>query len=201
MAMVGKVYEVLSADENDGSKIAPGVFPGTLAGLVDALDAARCRSAADTPKVVVIVEGKRRQTIRRFEAAQKSGRRPRWTSAATARTASRAESARESGRVVRGYPPPWPVCGPADHHHELAALPGPAWQRPGHHDAEPPGLPRRAEYLPVQGRRPVLEHAPDLPPEAQPGVPDGVRPHARPAEVDGRRGLRSQGGSPPACQP
>ena len=66
----GKVYEVLSADENDGSKIPTGTFPGTLAGLIDALDAARYRSAADTPKKVVIVEGERRQIIRRFEGGR-----------------------------------------------------------------------------------------------------------------------------------
>ncbi len=43
------------------------VFPGTLQGLLGALDAGMYRSAAGTPKVVVIVEGKHRKIIRRFE--------------------------------------------------------------------------------------------------------------------------------------
>ena len=41
--------------------------PGRLAGFLDALDAARYRSAAGTPKAAVIVEGKRRQVICGFE--------------------------------------------------------------------------------------------------------------------------------------
>lgn len=48
MATGGKTYVVEDADENAKSKIPPGVFPGTLAGLIDALDAARYRSAAGT---------------------------------------------------------------------------------------------------------------------------------------------------------
>jgi hypothetical protein len=43
------------------------IFPGTLRGLLDALDAARYRSAAGTPKALIIVEGKQRQIIRRYE--------------------------------------------------------------------------------------------------------------------------------------
>lgn len=53
-------------DESLGADGRP-VFPGTLAGLLGALDAVRYRSAAGIPKAVVIVEGKRRQVIRRYE--------------------------------------------------------------------------------------------------------------------------------------
>ncbi len=67
MATASKTYVVEDADGNAKSKIPPGVFPGTLAGLIDALDAAGYRSAAGTPKVLIIVEGSRRQVIRRFE--------------------------------------------------------------------------------------------------------------------------------------
>ena len=67
MAMAGKVYVVEDADPGASSGIPAGTFPGTLAGLLDALDAARYRSAAGTPKVLAIAEGKNRQVIRRFE--------------------------------------------------------------------------------------------------------------------------------------
>jgi hypothetical protein len=67
MAMAGKVYVVEDADVGASSGIPAGTFPGTLAGLLDALDAARYRSAAGTPKVLAIAEGKDRQVIRRFE--------------------------------------------------------------------------------------------------------------------------------------
>ena len=67
MANAAKTYVVEDADESAKSAIPPGVFPGTLAGLLDALDAARYRSAAGTPKVLVISEGKNRRVIRRFE--------------------------------------------------------------------------------------------------------------------------------------
>ena len=67
MAMAGKVYVVEDADPGASSGIPAGTFPGTLAGLLDALDAARYRSAAGTPKVLVIAEAKDRQVIRRFE--------------------------------------------------------------------------------------------------------------------------------------
>lgn len=67
MATDLKVYTVEDADPESGSGIPAGTFPGTLAGLLDALDAARYRSAAGTPKVLVIAEGKSRQVIRRFE--------------------------------------------------------------------------------------------------------------------------------------
>jgi hypothetical protein len=66
MARAGKTYVVEDADKDSGSSIAPGIFPGTLQGLLDALDAARYRSAAGTPKALIIVEGKR-QIIRRYE--------------------------------------------------------------------------------------------------------------------------------------
>jgi hypothetical protein len=67
MVTAEKVYVVEDADPEAGSGIPAGTFPGTLAGLLDALDAARYRSAAGTPKALVIAEGKNRQVIRRFE--------------------------------------------------------------------------------------------------------------------------------------
>jgi hypothetical protein len=67
MATDLKVYSVEDADPEVSSGIPAGTFPGTLAGLLDALDAARFRSASGTPKVLVIAEGKNRQVIRRFE--------------------------------------------------------------------------------------------------------------------------------------
>ena len=67
MAKAGKEYVVEDADPEASSDIPAGTFPGPLAGLLDALDAARYRSAAGTPKALVIVEGKDRQVIRRFE--------------------------------------------------------------------------------------------------------------------------------------
>jgi hypothetical protein len=67
MASAAKTYVVEDADESAGSGIPPGVFPGTLQGLLDALDAARYRSAAGTPKVLIIAEEAERQVIRRFE--------------------------------------------------------------------------------------------------------------------------------------
>jgi hypothetical protein len=83
------------------SDIPPGVFPGTLRGLLDALDAAQYRSAAGTPKAVVIAEGKRRQVIRKFERGQEV-----WS-------ASRAEILRGHGKETpnlqalrRGRPNP-----------------------------------------------------------------------------------------------
>lgn len=87
MASASKTYVVEDADESAKSGIAPGVFPGTLAGLVDALDAARYRSASSTgtPKVLAIVEGNLRTIIRRFEGGQET-----WS-------ASRVEILRERG--------------------------------------------------------------------------------------------------------
>jgi hypothetical protein len=67
MATARKSYVVEDADKEAGSGTPPGVFPGTLRGLLDALDAACHRSAAGTPKALIIVEGGRRQVIRRFE--------------------------------------------------------------------------------------------------------------------------------------
>jgi hypothetical protein len=68
MAAGVKVYRVEDADPESSSGIPAGTFPGTLAGLLEALDAARYRSAASgTPMVLVIEEGKNRQVIRRFE--------------------------------------------------------------------------------------------------------------------------------------
>lgn len=70
--MAGKTYQVEDADESGrpGSKV--GVFPGTLHGLLEALDAARYRSAAGTPTALAIAEGKRRQVIRRFEGGKET---------------------------------------------------------------------------------------------------------------------------------
>lgn len=70
MATASKTYVVEDADAKAKSEIPAAVFRGTLQGLLDALDAARYRSAAGTPKVLVIVEGKRRQVIRRFEGGR-----------------------------------------------------------------------------------------------------------------------------------
>ena len=68
MANAAKTYLVEDADESAKSGIPPGVFPGTLAGLLDALDAATYRSAAArAPIALIIEEGKSRQIIRRFE--------------------------------------------------------------------------------------------------------------------------------------
>jgi len=67
MGTAAKSYVVEDAEEGSNAKAARTPFPGTLAGLLDALAAARYRSAAGTPKVVIIVEGRQRKVIRRFE--------------------------------------------------------------------------------------------------------------------------------------
>ena len=85
MAASAKTYVVEDADKSSDPKTASTAFPGTLAGLLEALGAARYRSAAGTPKVVVIVEGKQRTIIRRFEGGSEV-----WS-------ASRAEIRREHG--------------------------------------------------------------------------------------------------------
>jgi hypothetical protein len=46
VAASGKTYLVENADKNAEPDIPPAVFPGTLKGLLDALDAARYRSAS-----------------------------------------------------------------------------------------------------------------------------------------------------------
>ena len=69
MAMHGKSYIVEDVPGQD-QQSTPGVFPGTLQGLLDALDAGSYRSAAGSPKIVVIAEGQHRQVIRRFEGGQ-----------------------------------------------------------------------------------------------------------------------------------
>jgi len=61
--MADKVYVVEDSDPDSEPKSTTGIFPGTLRGLLDALEAARFRSAAGTPKSLVIVEGKRRQGL------------------------------------------------------------------------------------------------------------------------------------------
>jgi hypothetical protein len=97
MASAAKTYVVEDAGESAKSGIPPGVFPGTLAGLVDALDAARYRSAATgTPKVLAIVEGKQRTVIRRLRAARRRGRRPGSRSSGSANTAGRMSDRGES---------------------------------------------------------------------------------------------------------
>lgn len=90
MARAAKTYVVEDAEESSDPKAVHTPFPGTLAGLLDALDAARYRSAAGTPKVVVIVEGKQRKIIRRFESGNEV-----WS-------ASRAEVRPERGNEPRG---------------------------------------------------------------------------------------------------
>lgn len=73
MASAAKTYVVEDADESAESGIPAGEFPGTLAGLIDALDAARYRSAAaGTPMALVIVEGDERQVIRRFHGGHET---------------------------------------------------------------------------------------------------------------------------------
>jgi hypothetical protein len=98
----GKVYVVEDADTSSTPKGPRAEFPGTLQCLIDALDAAAYRSAADTPKAIVIVEGKQRQPIRRFEGGKEV-----WSASFSDRTA-RSRSAT-------------PACG---HAHLLA------WARP-----------------------------------------------------------------------
>jgi len=89
MATHGKSYIVEDVPGQE-QQTTPGVFPGTLQGLLDALDAGTYRSAAGSPKMVVIAEGKHRQVIRRFEGGQEV-----WS-------ASRAEIRREAGRALPG---------------------------------------------------------------------------------------------------
>lgn len=67
VARAAKTYLVEDADAAMEPAGTRAVFPGTLQGLLDALDAARYRSAAGSPKAVVIVEGGQRKIIRRFE--------------------------------------------------------------------------------------------------------------------------------------
>jgi hypothetical protein len=66
MAEAVKTYIVRDADVGGGNSMAR-TFPGTLRGLTEALDDARFRSASGAPKVVVVMEGKQRRIIRRFE--------------------------------------------------------------------------------------------------------------------------------------
>lgn len=88
MASATKTYVVEDADGGGASGGGPAVFPGTLQGLLDALDAGRYRSAAGSPKAVVIVRGGQRQVIRRFENGIEA-----WS-------ASRAEISREHGTAA-----------------------------------------------------------------------------------------------------
>ena len=66
-----KTYIVEDAEPGISSGIPAATFPGTLTGLLDALDAARYRSAAArTAMALIIIEGSQRQPIRRFESGQ-----------------------------------------------------------------------------------------------------------------------------------
>jgi hypothetical protein len=67
MAQAVKTYIVRDADVGGGGNLMARTFPGTLKGLTEALDDARFRSAAGAPKVVVVVEGRRRRIIRQFD--------------------------------------------------------------------------------------------------------------------------------------
>ena len=67
-------------------------FPGHARGPARALDAARYRSAAGTPKVLVIAEGKDRQVIRRFENGHETWLDPGSSSALGRATGCRTEA-------------------------------------------------------------------------------------------------------------
>jgi hypothetical protein len=115
MATDLKVYSVEDADPESSSGIPAGTFPGTLAGLLDALDAARYRSAAGTPKVLVIAEGKNRRSSGASRTATRPGRHPRPTSTLSRRTDRRTEPGRGVAAVGssgarplrRGCGEPW----------------------------------------------------------------------------------------------
>ena len=100
MATASKTYVVEDADNSAGSGSPSGVFPGTLKGLLEALDAARFRSAAGTPKVLVVAEGNNRRVIRR----PRSFLPPSWSSATSISRRSRTmpSSARRSGTLLPG---------------------------------------------------------------------------------------------------
>jgi hypothetical protein len=78
----GKVYVVEDADTSSTPEGPRAEFPETLQCLIDALDAAAYRSAADTPKAIVIVGGKQRQPVRRFEGGKEV-----WSASFSDRTA------------------------------------------------------------------------------------------------------------------
>jgi hypothetical protein len=107
MAMAGKVYVVEDADPEASSGIPAGTFPGTLAGLLDALDAARYRSAAGTPKVLIIAEGKDRQVIRRFENGQETSDGVCLSPVAAGRSAARVRGGRPRSGETQGR---WPLA-------------------------------------------------------------------------------------------
>ena len=90
MATAAKTYIVEDAGKSSDPRAVRGPYPGTLAGLPDALDGARYRSAAGTAKVVVIAEGRQRKVIRRFEGGSQ------------VRSASRAEIRHERGNGPQG---------------------------------------------------------------------------------------------------
>ena len=71
MVTAAKTYVVEDAEPGVSSGIAAATSPGTLTGLLDALDAARYRSAAaGTAIALIITQGSQRQPIRRFENGQ-----------------------------------------------------------------------------------------------------------------------------------
>jgi hypothetical protein len=72
MVTAAKTDVVEDAEPDVSSGIPAATFPGTLTGLLDALNAARYRSAAaGTPMALIIMEGSQRQPIRRFESGLK----------------------------------------------------------------------------------------------------------------------------------
>lgn len=99
MATDAKAYVVEDAGKSPSPKTACTPYPGTLAGLLDALGAARYRSAAGTMKVVVIVGGKQRTIIRGLEGGNEV-----W-SASRAGSAMSAETGRRADTTGHGFSP------------------------------------------------------------------------------------------------
>ena len=72
MITAAKNYVVEDAEPGVSSGIPAATFPGTLTGLLDALGAARYRSAAaGAAMALIVIEGSQRQPIRRFEGGQR----------------------------------------------------------------------------------------------------------------------------------
>ena len=67
MITAAKNYVVEDAEPGVSSGIPAATFPATLTGLLDALGAARYRSAAaGAAMALIVIEGSQRQPIRRF---------------------------------------------------------------------------------------------------------------------------------------
>jgi hypothetical protein len=215
VATASKSYFVEDAEKQASPKGARTPFPYTLQGLLDALDAARYRSAAGTPKVVVIIEGKRRQIIRRFEGGSEA-----WSAS---RAEIRSERGKEppsggkpdlrahppcggpldsvrdgshtshvhQGSTLRGGgdPPAGAVAVAARHEHEVAVLGWPAEERAAHAPSEPPCLLGSAGHVAVLPGHPVLEHRHNFPDQGQPRMADQHGPRVRP-EADRRASNR-----------